>query len=91
MQILEIWNNLFTKGLQIHSSFFYHICCLYFVNCKKNQKLMFICTNLIKIKFICIKWSRYEKLFSPDCLEFTLVFYIFSRFFQIFRNFKFKI
>jgi hypothetical protein len=21
MQILEIWNNLFTKGLQIHSSF----------------------------------------------------------------------
>jgi hypothetical protein len=22
MQILEIWNNLFTKGLQIHSSFF---------------------------------------------------------------------
>jgi hypothetical protein len=22
MQILEIWNNVFTKGLQIHSSFF---------------------------------------------------------------------
>jgi hypothetical protein len=21
MQILEIWNNIFTKGLQIHSSF----------------------------------------------------------------------
>jgi hypothetical protein len=35
MQILEIWNNLFTKGLQIHYSFFYHICSLYFVNFEK--------------------------------------------------------
>jgi hypothetical protein len=36
MQILEIWNNLFTKGLQIHSSF-YHICFLYFVNFEKSK------------------------------------------------------
>jgi hypothetical protein len=36
MQILEIWNNLFTKGLQIHSSF-YHICFLHFVNFKKSK------------------------------------------------------
>jgi hypothetical protein len=34
MQILEIWNNLFTKCLQIHSSF-YHIYFLYFVNLEK--------------------------------------------------------
>jgi hypothetical protein len=34
MQILEIENNIFTKGLQIHSSF-YHVCFLYFVNLKK--------------------------------------------------------
>jgi hypothetical protein len=51
MQILEIWNNLFTKGLQIHSSFFYHICFLYFVNFEKNQNVMPICTNLTKFKF----------------------------------------
>jgi hypothetical protein len=37
MKILEIWNNLFTKCLQIHSSFFYHICFLYFVNFKKSK------------------------------------------------------
>jgi hypothetical protein len=36
MQILEIWNNLFTKGLQIHSCF-YHIYFLYFVNFKKSK------------------------------------------------------
>jgi hypothetical protein len=36
MQILEIWNNLFTKCLQIHSSF-YHICFLYFVNFEKSK------------------------------------------------------
>jgi hypothetical protein len=34
MQILKNWNNLFTNGLQIHSSF-YHNCFLYFVNFKK--------------------------------------------------------
>jgi hypothetical protein len=50
MQILEIWNNLFTKGLQIHSSF-YHIYFLYFVNFEKNQNLMPNYTNLIKFKF----------------------------------------
>jgi hypothetical protein len=38
MQVLEIWNNLFIKGLQIHSNFFYHICFLYFVNFKKKSK-----------------------------------------------------
>jgi hypothetical protein len=59
MQILEIWNNLFTKGLQIHSSFFYHICFVYFVNFEKNQNLIPICTNLTKFKFKCIKWSRF--------------------------------
>jgi hypothetical protein len=32
MQILKIWNTVFTKGLQIQSSFFYHICFLYLVN-----------------------------------------------------------
>jgi hypothetical protein len=37
MQILEIWKNLFTKGLQIHSVF-YHICFLYFVNFEKKSK-----------------------------------------------------
>jgi hypothetical protein len=36
MQILEIGNNFFTKGLQIHSSF-YHVCFLYFVNLKKSN------------------------------------------------------
>jgi hypothetical protein len=50
MQILEIWNNLFTKGLQIHSSF-YHICFLYFMNFEKNQNSIPICTNLKKFKF----------------------------------------
>jgi hypothetical protein len=40
MQILEIENRFFTKSLQIHSSFFYHVCFLYFVNFRKNQNLI---------------------------------------------------
>jgi hypothetical protein len=54
MQILEIKNNFFIKGLQIHSSF-YHVCFLYFMNFEKNQNLMPICTNLMKFKFKYIK------------------------------------
>jgi hypothetical protein len=47
-----------------------------------------ICTNLMKFKCKCIKRSRFEKLFSPNFLEFTLgFFYIFSR---IFSNFELK-
>jgi hypothetical protein len=46
-------------------------------------------------KFKCIKWSIFEKLFLPDFLEFTLVFYIFfSRcFFKFLKisNLKLKI
>jgi hypothetical protein len=61
MQILEIGNNFFTKGLQIHSSF-YHVCFLYFVNLK-NQILMSICSNLIKFKFKYIKRSGFDKCF----------------------------
>jgi hypothetical protein len=34
MQIFEIWNNLFTKVLQIHSSF---LSLLYFVNFEKSK------------------------------------------------------
>jgi hypothetical protein len=52
------------------------------VNCEKKQILMPICRNFTRIKFKCIKWSRFEKPFSPDFLEFTLIFYIFSRFFS---------
>jgi hypothetical protein len=37
MQILEIWNIIFTKGLDIHSSF-YHICFEFFVNFRKIKK-----------------------------------------------------
>jgi hypothetical protein len=36
MQILEIWNNFFTKGLQIHSSFLSYLF-LIFCEFKKNQ------------------------------------------------------
>jgi hypothetical protein len=50
MQILEIRNNFFTKGLQIRSSF-YHVCFLYFVNFRKNQNFMPSCINLMKFKF----------------------------------------
>jgi hypothetical protein len=34
MQIFEIWNNLFTKGIEIHFSF-YHIC--FFFDLKKSK------------------------------------------------------
>jgi hypothetical protein len=46
---------------------------------------MLICTNLMKFKSKYIKWSRFEKRFSSELLEFTLVFYIFFlEFFQFF-------
>jgi hypothetical protein len=77
MQILEIWNNLFTKGLQIYSSF-YHICFLYFVNFKKIK---------IWYLFVQIWWNLnfnqqndvdLKKNYSPIILEFYLVYiYIF--------------
>jgi hypothetical protein len=50
MQILEIWNKLFTKGLQIQSSFLSYLF-LIFCEFQKNQILMLICTNLTKFKF----------------------------------------
>jgi hypothetical protein len=37
MQIFEIWNNLFTKGLQIHSSFLSYLF-LIFYEFLKNSK-----------------------------------------------------
>jgi hypothetical protein len=46
MQLLEIWNNLFTKGLQIHSIFLSYLFLIYFVNFEKNQNLMLIYINL---------------------------------------------
>jgi hypothetical protein len=49
-----------------------------------------ICTNLMKFKCKCIKRLRFEKLFSPNFLEFTLGFFTyFLEYFQIFENFKF--
>jgi hypothetical protein len=71
MQILEILNNLFTKDLQIHSSFLSY---LFLISCefKKNQKLMPICTNL---NLNIPNGRDFKKLFSPDFLEFTLVFF----------------
>jgi hypothetical protein len=38
MQILEIWNNLFTKGLQIHSSFLSY---LFLTFCEFQKKSKF--------------------------------------------------
>jgi hypothetical protein len=50
---------------------------------------MSIYTNLTKFRFKCIKLLRFEKRFSPDFLEFTLVFlHIFLEFFKFFKNFK---
>jgi hypothetical protein len=52
-----------------------------------------ICTNLTKFKFKFIKQSRFEKRFSPDFLEFTLVFlHIFLDFFEFLKisNFELK-
>jgi hypothetical protein len=47
-----------------------------------------ICTNLMKIKFKCIKWSRFEKLFFTKLLRihssfFYIFFYIFFEFSKI--------
>jgi hypothetical protein len=64
MQILEIWNDLFTKGLVIHCSF-YQIWFLFFVNFRKNQSLMPIYTNFMKFKFKCNKPLSFENLFHP--------------------------
>jgi hypothetical protein len=48
--------------------------------------------NLTKFRFKCIKRSRFEKRFSPDFLEFTLVFlHIFLDFFKKLKNSKFKL
>jgi hypothetical protein len=38
MQILEVWNNLFTKGLQIHSSFLSY---LFLIFCEFQLKSKF--------------------------------------------------
>jgi hypothetical protein len=45
MQIIKIWNNLFTKDLEIHSNF---LSCIFliFVNVKKNQNRMSFPLNL---------------------------------------------
>jgi hypothetical protein len=52
------------------------------VNFEKIKNLMPIYTNLMKFK--CIKRLRFGKPFSPDFLEFTLVFlHIFSGFFKL--------
>jgi hypothetical protein len=86
MQILEIWNNLFTRGLQIHSSFLSY---LFLIFCelqkiKKWWSFVQIWWNLnLNI------WSRFEKLLSLDFLEFTLIFlHIFLECFQFFKNFN---
>jgi hypothetical protein len=84
MQILKIWNNLFTKGLQIHSNFLSYL----FPTFYKLWKIKFW------YPFKCIEQLRFEKLFSPNFLEFTIVFSYFSRFFFKFSkisNFKLKI
>jgi hypothetical protein len=44
MQILEIWNNLFTKVIQIHSSFLSY---LFLIFCEFKKKSKFD-TNLYK-------------------------------------------
>jgi hypothetical protein len=52
--------------------------------------MMSTCTNLMKFKFKCIKRSRFEKGFSPEFLESTLVFLPnFSRFVLNFQKFQF--
>jgi hypothetical protein len=38
MQVLENWNNLFTKGLQIHSSFLLY---LFLIFCEFQKKSKF--------------------------------------------------
>jgi hypothetical protein len=38
MQILEIWNNLFTKGIQIYSSFLSY---LFLIFCEFRKKTKF--------------------------------------------------
>jgi hypothetical protein len=83
MQILEIWNNLFTKGLQTHSSFLSYLFLIFCEFQEKNQKLMPIYTNFMKFKFKCIKQSIFEKYFSPNFFEFTLVFTYFIENFKI--------
>jgi hypothetical protein len=45
MQILEIWNNLFTKDLEIHSNVLSYMF-LIFVNVQKNQNWMSFPLNL---------------------------------------------
>jgi hypothetical protein len=37
MQILEIWNNLFTKGLQIHSNFLSYLFLIFYEFRKKSK------------------------------------------------------
>jgi hypothetical protein len=76
MQILKIWNNLFTKGLQIHSSFF--IIFVSYIFHKIWQNLKFNQSNDTDLK----------KMYSPVILEFYLVFfYIFSYFFYFYLIF----
>jgi hypothetical protein len=69
MQILEIWNNLFTKDLEIHSNF-YHICFL-FCECSKKSKLDVIPS---KFKIYLCKYLKFGMIFSSKFLEFSLVF-----------------
>jgi hypothetical protein len=48
-----------------------------------------IYTYLMKSKFKCIKRLRFENIFSPDFLEFTIVvLHVFSRFVLNFQNFQ---
>jgi hypothetical protein len=45
MQILEIWNNLFTKDLEIHSNFLSSMFLIFF-NVQKNENQMPFPLNL---------------------------------------------
>jgi hypothetical protein len=51
MQILEIWNNFFTNGVQIHSSFFLSYLFLIFCEFQKKSKFDAHLYKFDKFKF----------------------------------------
>jgi hypothetical protein len=85
MQILKIWNNLFTKDLEIHSNFLSYIF-LIFVNVQKKSKSDAIPS---KFKIYLCKYLKFGMIFSPKFFEFSLIFLVFSVFCEFSKSSKF--
>jgi hypothetical protein len=77
--MLEIWNNLFNKGLKMHSSFFYHMCFFFFEFSNKSKfdtislNLKFTYANIWSLEWFFTKTLRISSVlvFVSELFEFS--------------------